>query len=245
MTDAVEAIEKSLTETVGASFMGATIVPGLPAVAATVHATTAASPEVTLGGEQFEFDAEFQTHIAAHCVRDLEFLRKVSHLIKPEYFENIGEAALVNLSLNLYDKYRSVPNTATMKSLIKDAKTTKVIRDDMMPLVKDALREIYGGHTDLSNGDSFAEKVATFARHQTMQQTILNSVDWLERGRGDGRGEAGKMAVNVGMNDGGEEYDYWERVKERSQQRKVKKLGIDTLKGITTGYPGRGGGRDH
>src|SRR3569833_2442619 len=93
MTDAVEAIEKSLTETVGASFMGATIVPGLPAVAATVHATTAASQEVTHGGEQFEFDAEFQTHIAAHCVRDLEFLRKVSLLIKPEYFGGGGGAA--------------------------------------------------------------------------------------------------------------------------------------------------------
>lgn len=46
----------------------------------------------------FEFEEAFQSKIAAHAMRDLEFMRRVAHLIKPDYFENIGEAALVNIS---------------------------------------------------------------------------------------------------------------------------------------------------
>lgn len=232
---AAEVIEQSLAETVGASFSGAA--PAAPAVVASVVPTvTAAAPEISLGEEHFEFDAEFQTCVAAHCVRDLDFLRKVGHLVKPEYFENVGEAALVNIALRFYNKYRSVPNAVTMKQWMKEDIDSKIIKNDMLPLVKDAFKAIYGSGVDLSNGDSFAEKVATFARHQAMQQTILNAVDWLGKKQFDRIEQAVKAACNVGINDTGEEYDYFEEVEKRSAIRKDKKLGVTGLKGITTGH---------
>lgn len=225
----VEVIEESLAATVGASYSGAS-------VAEVVPTPTAASPELSLGEERFEFDPEFQTGVAVHCVRDLDFLRKVAHLIKPEYFENIGEAALVNIALRFYQKYRSVPNAVTMKQLMKEDIAAKVIRSDMVPVVKDVFKVLYKSDADLGNGDFYAEKVATFAKHQAMQQTILNSVDWLGKKQFDKIFEAIKAATNVGLNDGGEEYDYWDRIKERSELRRELKLGLNAaLKGITTG----------
>jgi replicative DNA helicase len=224
MTDAtatLEQAEAAVAEMVGHAFAGV---------------ATAAPPELLLGEEHFEFDPDFQTNITTHCVRDLDFLRKVGHLIKPEYFENVGEAALVNIALRFYNKYRSVPNAVTAKQLMKEDIDAKVIRSDMIPVVKDAFKAVYGSGVDLSNGDSFAEKVATFAKHQAFQQTILNSVDWLGKKQFDKIEVAMKAAGNVGINDGGEEYDYWESIKERSTLRRETKLGLNpALKGITTG----------
>lgn len=196
--------------------------------------TLAAPPEFTLGEDRFEFDADFQTKVATHCVRDLEFMRKVGHLVKPEYFENIGEAALVNMALRFYQKYHTLPNPVSMKQLFKEDLDAKIIRSDLKPVVSEVFLKIFKS-PDLSNADYYAEKVATFARHQAMAQTILNSVDWLTQKKFDKIETAVKAACNVGINSDGEEYDYYARIEERSARRKDRKLGIGPVTGITTG----------
>lgn len=222
----LEKAEASVAALIGEHFAGTATPPGAPA----------ASPEVTLGEERFEFDPDFQTAIATHCVRDLDFMRKVGHLVKPEYFENVGEAAMVNIALRFYQKYRTLPNVITAKSLLKDDINAKVIPADIKPVVVEAFKAVYKNDADLGNGDHYAEKVATFAKHQAYAQHILNSVDWLGKGQFDKIEASQKTVANIGINDSGEEYDYWAKIKERSELRRELKLGLNaSLKGITTG----------
>lgn len=217
--------EESVVAMVGARFSGT---PSLPD-------TLVAPPEYTLGAERFEFDEEFQTKVATHCVRDLEFMRKVGHLVKPEYFENLGEAAIVNMAQRFYQKYRSLPNAVTMKELFKEDLTAKIITADVKPVAAGAFRVVYQSDADLGNSDFYAEKVATFARHQAMSQTILNSVDWLTHKKFDKIETAVKAACNVGINSDGEEYDYYARIGERTQKRSDRRMGIGPPTGVTTG----------
>lgn len=227
---AADIIEEKLADTVGAAFTGA------PVVASTVPMATAAAPEVSLGEEHFRFDSDFQTAIATHAVRDLEFLRKVGHLIKPEYFENVGEASMVNIALRFYEKYKTPPNAISAKQQLKEAINNRLIRADVLPIVKEAFKTLYSSGADLSNGNHYAEKVATFAKHQAMTAHILNSVEWLEKHDFDKIETSHKAAGNVGINEHGDGYDYWGKIEERSILRNERLMGVNpSLRGITTG----------
>src|SRR4051812_31488174 len=115
MTDALMTAEASVVAMVGKSYSGATPAP-------------AASPSVTTEADKFEFDADFQTKVATHVMRDLDFMRKVGHLVKPEYFENVGEAAMVNIATRFFTKYGTVPSPMVAKQLFQEDLTAKIIR---------------------------------------------------------------------------------------------------------------------
>ena len=134
------------------------------------HEAPLSAPELTVESDKYEFDADFQTKVATHVMRDQEFMRKVGHLIRPEYFENAGEAAMVNLASRFFNKYGSVPSMTVAKDLLKEDVTTKVIRSDSKAIAVEAFRAIFGPAADLGNGNYVAERVAEFARHQAMSQ---------------------------------------------------------------------------
>jgi replicative DNA helicase len=201
----------------------------------------ASAPEVLLGADKFEFDAEFQTKVATHAVRNLDFMRKTAHLIKPDYFENAGEAAMVNIALRYYDKYSSVPTAVIAKTLFAEDLKNKIIRSDIKQPAVDAFRTIFadlsaGGSVDLSDGNAIAERVAEFAQHQAMAATILESVDLLEKKQFTKIREKIKAACDVGLNLNGEEYDYFDKIEERTHERNDRKMGLMPATGITTGH---------
>lgn len=105
----------------------------------------------------FEFEEGFQSKIAAHSLRDLEFMRRVAHLIKPDYFENVGEAALVNMSLEFFKKYQAVPDAATTVQLIKEKHEKKLLKGEVYEAVRSSFRNLY--QTELMGGVYVAEKV--------------------------------------------------------------------------------------
>lgn len=219
MSEAVAA-EESVAMMVGKSFAGTTLT---------------APAEVTTESDKYEFDADFQSKVATHCLRDLDFMRKVGHLIKPDYFENVGEAALVNIGLRFYKKYNTLPDRVTTADLLKTDLTTKVIRGDTIPVVREAFKSIYGPSAEISNSGYVQERVAEFARHTAVGQAILKSVDMLQKRQFDKIEAALKLAVAVGINEDGDEYDYFERITERTEERMDRAAGKLPPQGITTG----------
>lgn len=215
-------VEESFVATVGASMMGKPYEPAAPA-------------EITLGPEAFEFDAEFQSKITVHALRNLDFMRKTAHLLKPEYFENAGEAAMVNIGLRYYQRYNTVPTAIIAAEMLKEDITNKVVRSDIKSITIEACRMAYKPGADLSDGSAIAERVAEFAQHQAMAQTILESVDLLGRKEFDKIRQKVKAAYEVGLNLDGEEYDYFAKLDERTRERNDRKLGILPPQGITTG----------
>lgn len=225
MTDAV----LQATESAVVAMIGERMTAGLTA--------TASAPEVTTGSDvKFEFDANFQTKIATLTVRSLDFMRKTAHLMKPDYFENAGEAAMVNLALRFYKQYGTVPSAAAAAQLFKDDISAKIIRKDMVSVAKEAYYKVFSKTADLSDGQYFAEKVAEFARHQALSVSILESVGLLEKGQFDKIKQMVKAACDVGLNTHGEEYDYYTQIDERTAERADRLAGKLPPTGITTGH---------
>ena len=182
----------------------------------------------------FDFDEAFQSKIAAHSLRDLEFMRRVSHLIKPDYFENIGEAALVNMSVEFFRKYQAVPDAATCVQLIKEKREKKLLKGEAYDAVKASFRELY--KTELMGGVYVAEKVAEFCRDKATENALLASVEFLNGKNFTKIHEVMKEALNVGMNEDGDEYDYFEKIADRTDRRLDMAAGKIKPNGITTGY---------
>lgn len=184
--------------------------------------------------EKFDFDAEFQTKVAAHSMRDIDFMRRAAHLIAPEYFENAGEAALVSLSVEFYRKYGAVPDAATCVQLLKEKVAKKLVRGEQYEAAKEAFKPLYS-HT-LTGGNYVAEKVAEFCRNQAVGTALLSSVDLLGKKNFAKIGETMQTALNIGINEDGDEYDYFDRLGDRTDIRTDMKTGKIRPNGITTGY---------
>ncbi|UUZ75561.1 hypothetical protein LP414_27985 [Polaromonas sp. P1(28)-13] len=184
---------------------------------------------------KFEFDADFQTKLATYVMRDLDFMRKVGHLVKPDYFENVGEAAMVNIAMRFFKQYNTVPSRVAAQQYLREDITAKIIRGDMAPAVREAFMAVFSPTPDLSNGDYFAEELARFARHQAVSNAIYKSVDLLGSKKFEQIEKEIRAAVEVGINTNGEEYDYWERIVQRTQARQDKAAGLLPPTGITTG----------
>ena len=54
---------------------------------------------------QFDFDESYQARIAALCMRDKNFMKRVAHLIQPGYFDALADKILVGIALQHFEKY--------------------------------------------------------------------------------------------------------------------------------------------
>lgn len=221
MTEAaLKTAEDSVVSMIGASFSGTT--PAEPAAEA-------------YEGEKFDFDAAFQTKIAALTLRDNQFMRRMSSIVRPEFFENAGEAALVNIALRHFQRYGAVPDNASMATAIRDDVAAKIIRKDVVPLVVSSRKEILAA--DLSNAEYIEDKVVQFARHQALGEALIKCVDLREKGQFEKAEQVVKAAIEIGVSEEGDAYDYFERIKERTEVRLEKASGKRPPQGITTGIP--------
>ncbi|CAB4122199.1 DnaB Replicative DNA helicase [uncultured Caudovirales phage] len=190
-----------------------------------------ATPEVII----YDFDDTFQSKIASLSIRDTSFLQRTDGLVRPEYFENSAEGVLVNIGQRYYQKYKKAPDPVTMVSLIGEDKKAKIIRDELMPLVKAKFAELV--RSDISDRDYVVEKVAEFARHQAVIGAIEQSVGHLDKRDFTKIEKAVKDALNVGANVDAELYDYYEEIDSRTLERKDRAAGKLPPTGISTGFP--------
>ena len=221
MSDALKAAEDSVAAMVGSSFS-----------CSSPSTSSSSDPEsVITFGEKF--DAKFQTRIAALALRDDGFMRRAAHLLDPSYFENIGEAMLVSLSLNHFNKYRCAPDPTTLVALVKDAAVSGVIRKDVLPLVVAARKEINAD--TLANREYVEDKLVEFVRHQAVTAAVLKSVDLIEQKKFPQIEATIKKAVEIGINEDGDAYDYFGRIRDRTDERLEIAVGKRPPQGITTG----------
>lgn len=215
-------VTASMASVLGASFSGG----GSP-----VAAPAPAAEEV----ERFEFDSDFQTKLSAHVLGDYGFMRRVGQLIRPEYFENIGEAAIVNMAKKYWDRYGQVAPKASHGLLLKAEFDSGAIRGDAKAEAVAAIKRLWS--QDLAGGVHAAEQVADFCKHQAMSQAILSSVDYLGKKKFEKIEQVVKEALAIGINDEGDSYDYFERIAERTEERLDKAAGKVPPQGVTTGFP--------
>jgi replicative DNA helicase len=183
----------------------------------------------------FEFDARFQSKIAALALRDTVFAQRTDGLIKPEYFHSEIEGAIVAVTRDYYQTYKKAPDKGSYTALFTDAVKNKRFRKDLIPELKVKLREILT--TPISDRDFVIDKCAEFAKQRAMEEAILASVGALGKGDYAKIEQLVKGALSVGATDDGSEYDYFGEIENRTAERVARAAGTLKPEGITTGYP--------
>lgn len=183
----------------------------------------------------FKFDDAFQTKIAALTVRDTPFNQRVDGLLKPEYFEKITDAALANIALRYFVKYKKAPaDLTTYGELLRQDIANKILKLDLAKQVATRLKELW--KEDISDRDFVCEQVAVFARYQAVSKEILASVESLEMHDFDRISKRLSKALAVGENKDGGKYNYGEMIESRTEERIDRAAGKMAPTGISTGY---------
>jgi replicative DNA helicase len=190
--------------------------------------------EQTAEVAQWDFDEAFQKKVTALFLRDSKFANRAKDLIDPDYLASSASGVLVRLVKEHIKVHRAVPDLRILTQIIKDERTKKRIRDDMMPDLKEAIKDAM--RTDLSNSSYVLEKVTDFARHQAMENALIKSVELLQRGDFKGIEKLQKAALLVGAEVDDGDYNYWTEIDNRTQVREDWKAGKIVKRGISTGY---------
>lgn len=183
----------------------------------------------------YEFDLPFQRKIAALFTRDTVFAQRTVDVIDPDYFTEESVRTLVRIVKSHLDVYDAVPDMRILPTLIKDEIAAKRIRKDGLDELKDLLRECM--KADLSNPKFVADKIVGFARHQAMEQAIMESVGYLEKGDFTKIEERMRAALAVGILDEAVGYNYFDEITNRSTKRDDIASGKVLRSGISSGYP--------
>lgn len=223
MTDATSIAERSAADMIGSSFEGEHTTPE-PSGATVLD-------EIT---EKFDFDAPFQTRVASLAIQSTEFVNRIGHLLKPQYFEDAGEAMMVKLALEYFENNRSLPDKTIMVDIVRRAVASKVIKKDIVPLVVSAHKRLYGCG-DLAGREYIESRIVEFARHQATSAAILKSVELVQRGEFEKVEQYIKEAVEIGINEDGGAYDYYGTIAARTSERLDDAAGVRPPRGITTG----------
>jgi len=187
-----------------------------------------------MSNAQFEFDPSFQLKIAALFMRDTSFAKKVKDLLLPQYFTETATGDVVRIIKAHVETYNQVPDRSMINQMVKDELAANRIRKDQLPDIINSLKHILTA--DLSNPTYVSDKVVSFAKHQAIENAMMQSITLLEKGQFDKIGEIMSRANNVGLVSDGDDYDYFEEIKNRSQQRQDLLAGKIIRNGITTGY---------
>ena len=183
---------------------------------------------------QFEFDSGFQAKVAALCMRDSRFMMQTKDILNPDYFTSDAHKMLVKLVHEHAQVYKCAPDVKTVPQILRDAIAKKRIRPDLLLPVKEAFAAVL--KADVSNPDYIQDQVTTFAKTQAIQDAMMKSLPLLEKGEFGKIEKVFRDAISVGSVKDDGDYDYWEEVKNRTQERIDLRNGKKVRKGITTGY---------
>lgn len=234
----MEEAAQAVADAVGAAFSGsASASPAAPIVVA------AQTEEVVA----FQFDADFQNRIIYLATTDQIFMRRVAHLLRPEYFENPGNALFSRVILDHWKKYSSVLQDVPVIILaVKNAAQSRVIRPEDVAEVKEVIQRVFkeqdllrSGAATALNASFVADQIASFAQTQAVISAIMKSADLIAKGSAefDKIRKIVTDAVEVGLDEEEEGGEYFEGIADRSRDRAQAVAGMLPPRGITTGNP--------
>lgn len=224
MSKEISAVTESLVEAVSTSYSH---------MGKTSGSSEETAPAVSV---KFSFDEDFQRAVAVLALRDYPFLRRVAHLLKPEYFESASNQTIVAMALHFYKKWNAIIPKSTLRNVLEDVIKNRIVEKSQAVEIITAMSKMY--KEELPSAEYVASKVSAFASEQAITGAIMRLAEMLSK---KGVSEKAKMeaimreALLVGQEQDGEAVSYWEKVEERTQERLDKIAGIRPPEGITTG----------
>lgn len=195
-------------------------------------ATPVPEPIATLPIAKFEFDAGFQRKIVNLTWREEKFAQRTDGLIRPEYFEDELDGALIAVAGEYYAKYRKVPDKGSVSMVLKEAMASKKMKH--YPGLKARMKEMYSA--TITDRDFVVDQISTFAQERAYEAAIFKSVDLLNKRDFAGIKKVVDAAQLVGANSKSDDYDYFGEIDTRTNLRIAMAAGTIKPTGITTGY---------
>lgn len=185
--------------------------------------------------EGYDFEEGLQRKIVALMLRDTAFLTRCSGLVEPDFLTLEVDGHLVQLALDYYAIYRKAPDRGVMRTLLGDYFKRRRLSDkalvaEIVERIKELLKE------DITDVGLVTEKVVAFARDRAMGLAILSAVDDKEKGDFEAIRKRVQSALLVGVDDSETDYNYFDMIAARSEERKSRIAGLIKKDGITTGY---------
>jgi len=185
----------------------------------------------------YEFDAATTTEIVSCLMFDSDFVRRTEGLVLPEYFENDIERIFVSLAMKHNEVYNEAASATVWKEIFKEACTKGQIRSDQ---TRDALSKLLEcSKLVVRSRPWLMDAIASFAKHQAViNGLITSSVAVFKTADPERFVKAQKImsdAFGVALATQDEDYDYFERIDERTTERKAIMAGGRPKSGITTG----------
>lgn len=168
-------------------------------------------------GKLSEYGISFQNKVISNLIHDVDFLRQIIDITKPQYFDNDSNKWVVDRVLKYYDTYKTAPTLDYFKSEIKN------IKNDLNKVaLKEALKEIYGLNRN-NDADYIKSEFVDFCVNQNLKSAINTSVDLLDAGDYDNIRKLIDNALKAGnQQEGGHNYN--EHIEERYQTKKRKPI---------------------
>lgn len=235
----VAAMKANVTAAIASSMAGHS--PAAPTSGSSVSPSSGGHTSIELNdwedpGVTFDFEEDFQAKVAALSIRDADFVRRTRSCIEPGYFDNVGQALLVNMAQSYFDKYARLPSSlAVWAQLIKDAIANKQIREQFKESVVEALKAAQ--KSDLSDVEFVIDQISVFAKHQEVMKALSECAELAAKGQLDAVEGRMKKAFLKQAQGKFREMDFWEARKTRTNTRKDRASGLIKPQGIPLGIP--------
>jgi replicative DNA helicase len=139
---------------------------------------TMVDPDASGVAIKYNWDEEFQRHIAALMISDRQFLLQSLDLVKPGYFTNKAHAKVVQIAYDFFKKYRILPRKdfihQELKSSLKENKALPYYLGEV-----NVLYEYFQPGMDAR--DYLRDKITYFAKIQSLKQAFTKSLEMIDK----------------------------------------------------------------
>ena len=167
----------------------------------------------------YPFAADFQLKLFASVVRDEQFLRRFTDVLKPAYFTNDFCRVGMGLVKKYFETYHGAPGIETFQELVDEEFRRKPPSKDVRQAWVDFVEQVRT--LNLSNLRFIQDSAVQWAKDQILVQYVLECSKIIETARRTGERDYGKMrellneALKVGQGTDDTMADYFESTSQR------------------------------
>lgn len=127
---------------------------------------------------KYNWDEEFQRHIAALMIADRQFLLQSLDIVKPGYFTNKAHSKVVSIASDFFKKYRILPR----KDFIQQELKSSMKENKALPYYLGEVNVLYDYfQPGMEARDYLRDKITYFAKIQSLREAFKKSLELIDK----------------------------------------------------------------
>ncbi len=141
-----------------------------------------------------EFGYTYQIKLITSILTDQAYFEQIHDILKPDFFENDAIKKIVDITINYFKQYKSLPSVEVFAAKFKEIDDTILINN-----AKDILKNAFQ-YVTASDLQFIKDETLKFCINQNLKKAIYDSVELLEKGDFGGIKLLIDDALKAGMN---------------------------------------------